>query len=232
MGFGLLFIGYLFTFRIATQSSGFDFLPDIVGYLIMFAGLSKLALYGKGFRYAKLLLIPLIAAGGVTLVFQSLDLAGYSLNEIFTDISQATDIVTQIFLFAFHVALFVGIRDIARETDLPKVAFRAVRNLSITVFYYLVVLLSRLPVLGALPQRYVGLFVFLLGILWILMNLVLIFSCYMRICLEGDEEMPVKPSRFAVVNRMNAKIDAALDKTERVGKETAEYRRKKKKKKK
>ena len=62
----------------------------------------------------------------------------------------------------------------------------------------------------------------------IFLNTVLIVSCYMRICLEGDEDMPAAPSRFKIVNRFNSRIDKALDKLEKSGEESARYRQERK----
>ena len=39
----------------------------------------------------------------------------------------------------------------------------------------------------------------------IVMNLTVIYSCYMRICMPGDEHMKDKPSRFAFVNEYRAR---------------------------
>ena len=47
----------------------------------------------------------------------------------------------------------------------------------------------------------------LLYFAWIILNLILIYSCYARICDENDVDMEVKPSRFAFVNRMRQKSE-------------------------
>lgn len=232
MGFGLLFIGYIFTLDYSLQNVTFDLLPDIIGYLIMFSAMCKLAPYNKGFGYAKLLLLPLIALGGVTVTFEVAGIMGYTPGSVILDIVNMCGMLSKFFMFAYTVALTVGIRDIARETDLKKVSFRAIRNMAVAVFYYLAyIAVDLLPISGAEAQS-VHLIVYAFGVIVITLNLILIFSCYMRICLEGDEDMPAKPSRFALINRMNSKIDKALDKMEKSGQETAIRRHNKKKKKK
>ncbi len=232
MGFGLLFIGYLFSLDYSLQSVTFDLLPDVIGYLIMFSAMCKLGPYNKGFGYAKLLLLPLIALGGVTVAFEAAGIAGYTPGSVILDIVKMCGMLSKFFTFAYTVALTIGIRDIARETDLKNVSFRAIRNMAVSVFYYLAyIALDLLPISGAEAQM-VNMIVYIFGLIVILLNLVLIFSCYMRICLEGDEDMPRKPSRFAIINRMNSRIDNALNKMEKSGEETAIRRHNKKKKKK
>ena len=232
MGFGLLFIGYIFSIDYSLQSITFDLLPDVIGYLIMFSAMCKLAPYNKGFGYAKLLLLPLIALGGVAVAFEVAGALGYTPSAVIFDIVKMCSVLSKFFAFAYTVSLTIGIRDIARETDLKNVSFRAIRNMAISVFYYLAyIALDLMPRSGAEAQM-VNAIVYAFGVIVIFLNLILIFSCYMRICLEGDEDMPAKPSRFAIINRMNSRIDKALDKMEKSGEETARRRYNKKKKKK
>ena len=231
MGFGLLFIGYLFTLDYSLQRVTFDLLPDVIGYLIMFSAMCKLAPYNKGFGYAKLLLLPLVALGGVTAAFEVAGVVGYTPGSIIVDVVKTCSALSKFFMFAYTVALTIGIRDIARETDLPNVVFRAIRNMAMSSLYYVAYIATDfMPIDGAKAQM-VNMVVYTFGVLIIFINLILIFSCYMRICLEGDEDMPVKPSRFAIINRMNAKFDKAFDKMEKAGEETAmrKYNKKKKK---
>ncbi|MBR5452851.1 MAG: hypothetical protein IKV54_02110 [Clostridia bacterium] len=232
MGFGLLAIGYMFMLDFGGPNAAFDYLPDIIGFLLMFAGVSKLSVYNRGFRYAKILLIPLIAMGGVTLVFDIVSILGFSLNTVAQTASDMNDSLSVFFKFAYHVALMLGIRDIGRETELPRISFRAIRNMSVTVFYYLLYLVCDFLPVAEEQRQIFALIIQLFGIFVVLLNLVLLLSCYMRICLEGDEDMPIKPSRFAFVNRMNERLDNAINKLERSGEEVREYNESKKKKKK
>ena len=63
-----------------------------------------------------------------------------------------------------------------------------------------------------------------MNLVWIVLQIVLIFSCYARICDEGDVEMERKPSRFAFVNKFRAELDAKQEKARR---ESEEYKREK-----
>ena len=60
------------------------------------------------------------------------------------------------------------------------------------------------------------------------LNLVMLFSCYMRICEEGDEDMPTRPSKIKLVNKMN---DALNKKQEQIIESQRQYQEEKAKKK-
>ena len=49
--------------------------------------------------------------------------------------------------------------------------------------------------------------VLILYFVCIILNLVLIFSCYSRICDENDVDMARKPSRFAFVNKLRGESE-------------------------
>jgi lysylphosphatidylglycerol synthetase-like protein (DUF2156 family) len=105
--------------------------------------------------------------------------------------------------FVFSAVLLWAIRLIAIQTDVPKIAVSAVRNFVFICVYYVLSLIGLLPF--AFAQKYasiVGAPVLILYFVWIILNLVLIYSCYARICDEDDVDMEQKPSRFEFVNNM------------------------------
>ena len=63
---------------------------------------------------------------------------------------------------------------------------------------------------------------------WIILNFMLIFSCYVKICDESDVEMERKPSRFAFVNRFRTEMDR---RQEKAIEESLAYRKSKQEKK-
>ena len=102
----------------------------------------------------------------------------------------------------FHAALLWAIRLIALETEIKKIAINAVRNFVFIVLYYVIYGISLLPVsfVQAALSSYVAA-AWIVWLVWVILNHVLIFSCYSWICDEDDRDMVQKPSRFAVVNR-------------------------------
>ena len=136
-----------------------------------------------------------------------------------------------IMVFAFHMLLLFGIRELATATELPKLSEKAIRNFVVGAFYF------ALSVFGTLNTpikedftKYFGLPTLLIGLVWYILNIILIYSCYMWICLEGDEDMARKPSRFAFINRLNDSLEKKEQEAIRQTVERAREKRRKKKK--
>ncbi len=192
MGFGPLFLGYLFIFSFSYR--GFDILPDAIGFLIIYFGLRKLSEYGYGFNNLKKYMYFLFPASLITFVLQILSLTGYQ-NDLLTEIWNCVYIPL---MLVFNLMLLVSIKNIATDLDLKVIRVRALRNLVITVIYYGLTLFFSIPtsfissLANTLIEKYaMGLVMYILGYVWLFLNTILIFSCYMYICKEGDEEMPV-----------------------------------------
>ena len=124
---------------------------------------------------------------------------------------------------AFSLLMLWCIKRIADETEEKKISFGAVRNCVFILIYAVVYAISLLP-LGF--TKYFSLPLLLVQLTWIILNLVLIFSCYAKICDESDVEMERKPSRFAFVNEMRAQSDARQKEKEEKWAERAKQRRK------
>ena len=54
----------------------------------------------------------------------------------------------------------------------------------------------------------VGMAVYLYWIVCLALNLAFIYRCFGILCPADEDEDEVKPSRFAIINKMNAKMDA------------------------
>ncbi len=192
MGFGPLFLGYLFIFSFSYR--GFDILPDVIGFLIMYFGLRKLSEYGYGFNNLKKYMYFLFPASLITFVLQILSLIGHK-NDLLTEIWNCVYIPL---MLVFNLMLLVSIKNIATDLDLKVIRVRALRNLVVTVIYYVLTLFFSIPtsfissLTNILIEKYaMGFVMYILGYVWLFLNTILIFSCYMYICKEGDEEMPV-----------------------------------------
>ncbi|MCI8590588.1 MAG: hypothetical protein HFE77_07770 [Clostridiales bacterium] len=192
MGFGLLLIGYALTFCGAYH--GVDIPPAFIAYGVMLAAFYQLGRYGKQLRNAGYFMLALTVIGCFKFVLQLTGLgAQFGLLTIVI-------VVEACVLFAFYVFFLVGIKELAFEVELPKLAGKAIRNLWIVAFFYGFTLFSNLYVKEMIPSA-----VFLpagsvfavqqmAGYLLRALIFVHIGSCYRRICLEGDEDMPEKPS--------------------------------------
>ncbi|MBQ7337306.1 MAG: hypothetical protein IJW40_02510 [Clostridia bacterium] len=211
MGFGVLFIGYFLEFLLGLNRIGV--FTHVIGYMVIFVGLSRLRLYCHKFRYALYMTIPLMLLSAYR-TFEGL-------AELFVlDYPFVTDTATMLVQWAdlalvllFHIFLAIAMMEICNRTGVKKNAIRAMQNMVIVVIY--VVLQACLMLLDGttIATLLYGLSL-LLNLLWVICNLVLLGSCYMRICPAGEENSvkEPKPSRFAFVNRLREKYRRSEEK--------------------
>ena len=138
MGFGYLFIGYMFTFSFTYR--GFDVLPDLIGFIIAYIGLISLSEYGCGWDTLKKFFHVLIPASAVTLVFQILGLYGKPAS-----VAGLWYYAYTAFLMLYNILLLVAIFKIAQDTESKSIAFKARRNLTLGIVYYVLTLFLSLP---------------------------------------------------------------------------------------
>ncbi|NLZ36160.1 MAG: hypothetical protein GX897_01615 [Clostridiales bacterium] len=197
MGFGLLFIAHLTLFF----CRGVDIFPDIFGYLLILFAVSKLRPYApRRFGIAVYLLcaaLPISALNDGLGIY--LALSGAAPTVFKTVVSALSAAV----MLAVYVFIILGIIYIARDISNYMVERRALRSLIYTALFAVMSVISMLSSLMprdaavAFNSMYI-----LYGIFWAIAIAVLIYSCYMRICAPGDEDMPEE-------NR--SPIDRALD---------------------
>lgn len=207
MGFGLLFIGYFFLLFFPVGSMGV--LPNIaaLGCIIMFSACGRLSHFAqdcKGFKLARYTLIPYF---GIAVADLALDIACYAgVSDQVTDtyLAKPLTLAADLIFGVFAVFLMVGIYKLAKEVELPKIASRTGIVLSISVLFSLFAAVSDIAAFVTVPVssritaavNYIGFAAFILEYLAIFLSLAHIFSCYMNICLEGDEDMPYRADLF------------------------------------
>ena len=213
MGFGLLLIGYaiLQMFFVLQQ---YAFVGMLIGYVLMFWGLSELRKYCPTFLYTIITCVLMIFcsffesfAGIDTLLGLGMLTNMQWLKDMFLVIEFVIELI-------FNLALLYGIADLARRVDFQDIRIKAFRNMIFIGIYNLGQLFLLLPV--AFIQNDRSFFNSLLMIPWIVctvLNFALIFKCYAFICPQGDEEMERKPSRFEFINKINARNDAKEQET-------------------
>ncbi len=195
MGFGLLFIGYFFMLFIPL--SELDLLPNLapVGCVIMFLGLQRLIRYAANctsFKHS----LPFMAA----LFMSTLASFIFSVIGVDSSLAECIEILNSPLLSLYSIMLFLGIHKLSAEVELPKVSARARRMITLSLVYGLLSMTSGIcqiifvgkdglstNILALL--HYSDFAAYILEHLFLFMTLALIFTCYMRICLEGDEDM-------------------------------------------
>lgn len=195
MGFGFLFLGYLFMFSFPYKT--LDVFPDLIGFVISFIGIFKLSKYGYSFDRVKKYLYILIPASLLELILQILGLTQ-------NDVSLYTGIFNPVYsalILVYNILLLISIRNIALGTDMLSIGAKALRNIYIAIIYYGINIVLSFPI-GyiqelklALESRYFAVTMLVFGYIWLILNIALIFNCYMYICDENDVEMLTKKEK-------------------------------------
>ena len=209
MGFGLLLMGYFLGMVMSLNIFGAFF--RLAGFALAAYAARKLSDYHKGFSFltlASMLSVAVSVLGAIS------SLSAFLYDNMIISEKLIGDGLATAFGYArygaelvFTVALCVAISLIAKETGEIKLRYVAIRNLALYCVYFV------LQIICWLPHEYVGTLLQitalpavaqLAGFALILLNLLMIFSCYRRICDESDVDMPQKPSKFEFVNQMRA----------------------------
>lgn len=215
MGFGILFIGYFIAFLMSIHKYGF--LCRIIGYYLIFLSLQKLSEYKKILSKAVFPLLIMTLCG----VYD----AGAMISEsVFAipfpeSLSYAIDVLEIVSGYIFHILLLRGIMGLGQDTELPKVSSFARWALvgataCCMLNAILVAMQALVPVGEGSIQNFAGILArvaLLAGILYPIVMLALIHSCYAQICAPEDLDMEPKPSRFSFINK-SRKLSAEKDK--------------------
>lgn len=216
MGFGLLLIGYVFSF-VATAGMGeFIFAGMLFGGFLMYLGLCELKKYSPVFIY------PLI--GSILIIICSVFKTLIWVNSwLSLEIGFLTPAVVSVFdwtkfalYFVYDITLLYGISDLSRRVEYPETRQKAFRNMIFVGIYSLCQILMFFPISFIESDKAFFLTLLLiLQVIYTVLNAFLIFKCYAMICPAGQEEMPRKPSRFAFINKIreirDAKEEKAID---------------------
>ena len=166
----------------------------------MLLGLYKLSGVNKFFKLSFL-------AGGVFLAFSLVEF-GVATYEIFVvridspALVSVTSIIRCLVIGALTFCVLKGIESVAKEVDVENIPKKASRLSKFTIVIYAawVVLEAPLSFINDYVLAVLSLLTILSTIVLLVVNLTVIYGCYMRICMPGEEEMTDKPSRFAFVN--------------------------------
>ena len=199
MGFGTLFVGYFLLLNFAYYD-----LTDAIAAAVMLYAFYKLKGINEGFKNGVIAASVFTAFGLLELLLSVLGtmLPSFDLSPILW----LRPILRHGIICITTFLMLNGMREVASEVDLPLIANRCKRNFYITGGVYILNVFSEIAGLSSVfePQilAFIYLFVTLTTIAVICLNLISIYSCYMRICMPGDDLDKVKESRFGFINEM------------------------------
>ena len=203
MGFGILLLGYFLMY--AFSISQVYFFADIIGAIIVIFAFSKLSQYNRyfvGSMWACLMFIAFAAVSASSLMFDIYDTNGI--------VAQIIGLLKTASSWAMHIVMFLGIRGISLGAACEKLAKKSLRNLSITSVYYLgCIALSIIALFSTNSEvvTYMNGLMYLYSIVCVVINLILIYNCFGTICPADEDENEVKRSRFAIINKIDDKMD-------------------------
>ena len=190
MGFGLLFIGYLLAFGFSSGANYIVSIIGIAGAIFLFAASCKLSIYSKSFVFAKLFSVVL------ALSYFANPISSYIYSDVPTVpviiISKSVKALVIISAFAFNFFMYKGVDEIARTAENTKLQISAKRDMILMIVYYFSIAAAAIS--STIFQSVSNIFSLMsavLGVTWLLLSIILTLSAYMRICLSGDEDMPL-----------------------------------------
>ncbi len=209
MGYGLVLIGYALTFFVSLTLYGW--VVRLLGYAVMAYGFFKLKDYFPSYKLSLFTLMALFAVGLCESGAEIVHLFGAStetLDQIKTVIYYIRDGLILVFHILFLISSYIAFGAVG--LDDKKVS--AVTDICAVTVGYIFYVLSALHIVEANVA-------FFVQMIWMLMVLVLIFGCYMRICPEGDEDMPRRESKIPFINKfaeaLEKRENEAIEKTRR-----------------
>ena len=203
MGFGNLFIGYFLLLNLTYY--GFT---DLIAASVMLLGLYKLSRVNRYFSYAAIAAVVFLSFSFAEFGISTYNIFASSANAIDSPfIVSFTSILRSICIGLLTVLILKGIEEIAKEVELEDVPTKASRLVIITAVTYTawIILEARLSFINNYVLGVLSFITIVATIALIIVNLTVIYTCYMRICMPGDESLTDKPSRFAFVNEYRAR---------------------------
>lgn len=199
MGFGTLFFGYFLLLNVTFFSYS-----DIIAAFLMLYAFYKLSSINKGFKYALYAAAVFAIFGLYELVTTVIELFVPALGTV--AFISYTAMLRSLIICILTLFMLIGMRDVCREVELGSLSVRCQRAIYVSVIIYSLNIALETGALGAFNLKVVALIGYLILIstlILIAINLSSIHTCYVRICMPGDEKPKApkeKKSRFGFVN--------------------------------
>ena len=199
MGFGILFIGYFLVLNFPYC----EFTDAVAAALIMYA-LYKLAYINRSFRLSYYASAVFVLLGVFELSVAAIDMFSPIADGSMLILLPA--IIRHLVLAFLSFLMLMGMREVAKEVGLTSLSVGCKISAYATVAVYgLNILLESVSLAALVDARILAVsYVFSVTMTLVItaVNLVRIYSCYIRICMPGDEDVSEKKSRLGFVNSL------------------------------
>lgn len=192
MGFGILFTGFIFTvFDLGTMYAdtlSYLFMVGlcVLGWCIVCGGAYKLGAYIPELKRASVISAFSALLMLVRLVIYILKRGGVE-SALLIRTASILGILCALLYAAFMFYMLTGLRSIAKQTELERLAVRAERLRGFLVVFSALDIVSSLQI--PVVCDYISPVRYLVYVVFELLVAQLIFRCYMWICLETDVDM-------------------------------------------
>jgi hypothetical protein len=199
MGFGTLFFGYFLLLNVTFYSYS-----DIISAFLMLYAFYKLSSINAGFKRAFYTSALFAVFGLCELIMTVVELFVVTLDV--SAITSWTTMIRCLIVCILTMFMLIGMRDVCREVELGDLSVRCNKAIYVTVFLYSLNIFWETGALAAFNLKVVAIIGYLILIstlILIAVNLASIHTCYVRICMPGDEKPKTpkeKKSRFGFVN--------------------------------
>lgn len=209
MGYGLVLLGYSITFFVSLSLYGW--VMRLLGFAVMAYGFIKLKDYFPSYKLSVFTLLALFLVG--------LCEAGCEIALIFGGLPESVDPIRTVIYYirdglvlVFHICFLASTYIAFGVVGLKEKQASAVTDICAVIVGYIFYILSALGIVEANVAIFVQM-------IWMIMVFVLLFGCYMRICPEGDEDMPRRESKIPFINKfaeaLEKRENEAIEKTRR-----------------
>ncbi|MCQ2413948.1 MAG: hypothetical protein MJ082_04025 [Clostridia bacterium] len=205
MGFGVLTVACILLLNI----SWFSYTDALCAILLLW-GLNKLRVFNRPMRGAFGFALGFLAIGVLELVSEGAALFGA--ENLFGDGAVAVNIARHLALQGTIIFSLLGVRSLALEVGIRRLASRCERTLVFPVLLALLCSVLELPVVAERTDvkttAVIAGVTVLLFVAAQILHALTFFRANMSICMPEDVDMPEKPSRFKFVNDFRARADA------------------------
>ncbi len=209
MGFGYLFVGYLFSFNTVAYP-GFT---KLISFLVMLLGVSRMAGYDKQLLRAYHALVATTFVGFLHFVLEAIALFSLLPATVETWLFHIIPLAEAISELFFLFFLLKGLQAIAKETEVPHLEATAFRNRIFTVVYYLLYAAGQLSFKTTPFLVYYNVALLFIGLVVTFLNAKLFYGYYMWICLPEDVEIKRKSSSIPWLEKLYRWLDERDEKS-------------------
>ena len=192
MRFRWFFLGYLLMFSIPAGKTDIILLPAL-GYAMMLYATLRLCKYEKEFDRAKVILYAAIPIGIILLGLETyLTFVGENaiaaVKTLHTCFKWADELIEMAIMFF----VYVGVRKMGDKTEIPALVKHSSRNMAI-MFVYLLTEVAISLLYSFAPDLFknfslILIYPFVIGFLWRVLNLWMLFTCFLGIADTKEEE--------------------------------------------